>query len=86
MESYDFLSKQIVTFATSGSSDNIMQKLIPKAKVDSGKRFSEFQYYSQNIKVDIKNFISFLYKVNDTGSCPLQYILKNYLYQLLWYN
>lgn len=45
MESYDFSGKQIVPFATSGSSGmgnsgGIMQKLAPKAKVDSGKRFS----------------------------------------------
>ena len=45
MESYDFSGKQVVPFATSGSSGmgnsgSIMQKLAPKAKVDSGKRFS----------------------------------------------
>ena len=45
MESYDFSGKQIVPFATSGvsgmgDSGSIMQKLAPKAKVDSGKRFS----------------------------------------------
>ncbi len=45
MESYDFSGKQIVPFATSGGSGmgdsgSIMQKLAPKAKVDSGKRFS----------------------------------------------
>jgi flavodoxin len=45
MESYDFSDKQVVPFATSGSSEmgdsgSIMQKLAPKAKVDSGKRFS----------------------------------------------
>ena len=45
MESYDFSGKQVVPFATSGGSGmgdsgSIMQKLAPKAKVDSGKRFS----------------------------------------------
>ena len=45
MESYDFSGKQVVPFATSGgsgmgNSGSIMQKLAPKAKVDSGKRFS----------------------------------------------
>ena len=45
MESYVFSGKQVVPFATSGSSGmgnsgSIMQKLAPKAKVDSGKRFS----------------------------------------------
>jgi len=45
MESYDFTGKTIIPFATSGSSDigdsgNIMQSLIPQAKVLSGKRFS----------------------------------------------
>ena len=45
MESYDFSGKQIIPFATSGGSGmgdsgSIMQKLAPKAKVDSGKRFS----------------------------------------------
>ena len=45
MESYDFSAKQVVPFATSGgsgmgNSGSIMQKLAPKAKVDSGKRFS----------------------------------------------
>ena len=45
MESYDFSGKQVIPFATSGGSGmgdsgSIMQKLAPKAKVDSGKRFS----------------------------------------------
>ena len=45
MESYDFSGKQIIPFATSGGSGmgdsgSIMQKLAPKSKVDSGKRFS----------------------------------------------
>ena len=45
MESYDFSGKQVVPFATSGGSGmgdsgSIMQKLAPKAKVDSGKRFN----------------------------------------------
>jgi len=45
MESYDFSGKQVVPFATSGGSGmgdsgSIMQKLVPKAKVDSGKRFN----------------------------------------------
>ena len=45
MESYDFSGKQIIPFATSGGSGmgdsgSIMQKLAPKANVDSGKRFS----------------------------------------------
>ena len=45
MESYDFSGKQVVPFATSGGSGmgdsgSMMQKLAPKAKVDSGKRFS----------------------------------------------
>lgn len=45
MESYDFSGKQVVPFATSGGSGmgdsgSIMQKLAPKATVDSGKRFS----------------------------------------------
>ena len=45
MESYDFSGKQIIPFATSGGSGmgdsgSIMQKLAPKATVDSGKRFS----------------------------------------------
>ncbi len=45
MESYEFSGKQVVPFATSGGSGmgdsgSIMQKLAPKAKVDSGKRFS----------------------------------------------
>ena len=45
IESYDFSGKQIIPFATSGGSGmgdsgSIMQKLAPKANVDSGKRFS----------------------------------------------
>ena len=45
MESYDLSGKQVVPFATSGGSGmgdsgSIMQKLAPKATVDSGKRFS----------------------------------------------
>ena len=45
MESYDFSGKEVVPFATSGGSGmgdsgSIMQKLAPKATVDSGKRFS----------------------------------------------
>ncbi len=56
MESYDFSGKQIVPFATSGGSGmgdsgSIMQKLAPKAKVDSGKRFS-----SGVSETDLKNW------------------------------
>ncbi|HAJ77849.1 MAG TPA: flavodoxin [Clostridiales bacterium] len=45
MESYDFVGKTIIPFATSGGSNlgetpNNMQNLAPKAKVLSGKRFS----------------------------------------------
>lgn len=45
MESYDFAGKTIIPFVTSGSSDigdtgNIIQSLVPQAKVLSGKRFS----------------------------------------------
>lgn len=45
LESYDFSGKTVVPFATSGSSgmDGIgprMQKLVPKAKVLKGRRFS----------------------------------------------
>ena len=44
LESYDFGGKTIVPFATSGSSGmgksgEIMQKLVPNAKVLEGKRF-----------------------------------------------
>lgn len=44
LESYDFAGKKIVPFATSGSSgmgksSEIMQKLVPNAKVTEGKRF-----------------------------------------------
>ena len=56
MESYDFSGKQVVPFATSGGSGmgdsgSIMQKLAPKAKVDSGKRFS-----SSVSETDLKNW------------------------------
>lgn len=45
MESYDFVGKTIIPFATSGGSNlgeapNNMQNLAPKAKVLLGKRFS----------------------------------------------
>lgn len=58
MESYDFSGKQIIPFATSGGSGmgdsgTIMQKLAPKAKVDSGKRFS-----SGVSEKDLKNWAS----------------------------
>lgn len=56
MESYDFSGKQVIPFATSGGSGmgdsgSIMQKLAPKAKVDSGKRFS-----SGVSETDLKNW------------------------------
>ena len=46
IESYDFSSKIIVPFATSGMSSigdswKIMQALVPNAKVVAGKRFSD---------------------------------------------
>ena len=46
LESYNFESKTIVPFATSGSSgmgdsSEIMQKIVPLAKVVEGKRFSK---------------------------------------------
>lgn len=56
MESYDFSGKHVVPFATSGGSGmgdsgSIMQKLAPKAKVDSGKRFP-----SGVSEADLKNW------------------------------